>query len=128
MASRELLPLSPSDGRIVDLGASGRGVVATRNLEPGEVLFKEYPLIAMQHGSSRAAGCLNCARCFRFVGSLETQVCALLAGSDNLYDAGNDYEHYSTMGLSTNLRFMIQSDLQSITSNEIHLTSDDSSN
>ena len=62
MASRELLPLSPSDGRIVDLGASGRGVVATRNLEPGEVLFKEYPLIAMQHGSSRAAGCLNCAR------------------------------------------------------------------
>ena len=81
MASRELLPLSPSDGRIVDLGASGRGVVATRKLEPGEVLFKEYPLIAMQHGSSRAAGCLNCARCFRFVGSLETQVCALLAGA-----------------------------------------------
>ena len=62
MASRELLPLSPSDGRIVDLGASGRGVVATRNLEPGEVLFKEYPLIAMQHGSSRAAGCLNCVQ------------------------------------------------------------------
>lgn len=41
--------------------------------EAGDVIFREAPLVAGQHTASRAQ-CLVCARCFRFLGSIEAQL------------------------------------------------------
>ena len=59
----------------------GRGVFALTPLPASTVLFKESPLVAIQHRSNRTAGVQVCEHCFRFLGPLEEQIRSLLAGA-----------------------------------------------
>ena len=51
----------------------GRGLYAARAIPKGTVIFEEVPLMAMQTLPNRA-DCAVCARCFRFLGSVELQL------------------------------------------------------
>ena len=58
-------------------GGKGKGAFAVRAVRAGEPLFRERPLVAMQHLRNRRQ--LNvCQHCFAFVGPLEAQVERLL--------------------------------------------------
>lgn len=61
-------------------GQRGRGVFAESDIEEGDVIFTEMPLVAMQHVEN-AARVRVCDVCFRHVGSLHAQL-RLLLGSD----------------------------------------------
>lgn len=58
----------------------GDGLFATRPLAAGTTIFKEYPLVAMQHRANRAAGARVCDRCFRFFGPIDEQIRSVLHG------------------------------------------------
>eukprot|EP00124_Ichthyophonus_hoferi_P003805 Ihof_evm1s356 gene=Ihof_evmTU1s356 len=51
----------------------GKGVVATRPIRAGEVVFTEAPLVAIQHTANRCKA-IVCQNCFTFVGTLQLQV------------------------------------------------------
>ncbi len=53
----------------------GKGLFATRNFAEGEVVFKEHPLVGIQHSANRRNAHV-CSHCFRFTGSLEAAVTA----------------------------------------------------
>eukprot|EP00123_Amoebidium_parasiticum_P015120 comp22796_c1_seq1/m.35727 comp22796_c1_seq1/g.35727 ORF comp22796_c1_seq1/g.35727 comp22796_c1_seq1/m.35727 type:complete len:416 (-) comp22796_c1_seq1:115-1362(-) len=55
----------------------GKGVVSTREISEGEVVFKEKPLVAIQHVANRSKA-IVCDQCFRFIGTLQLQVDNLL--------------------------------------------------
>jgi hypothetical protein len=59
----------------------GRGVFARDPLPASALLFKESPLIAIQHQKNRAAGARVCERCFRFLGPLEDQIRSILVAT-----------------------------------------------
>ena len=56
--------------------ARGRAVVAARNLQSGERLLVEAPMVSMAIPESRSA-IVSCELCCRAVGSLTTQLCHL---------------------------------------------------
>lgn len=60
----------------------GLGLFARVPLPAGTVLFKEYPIVAMQHLNNHAAGVRVCERCFRFLGPIEEQIRSLLISAD----------------------------------------------
>ncbi|KAG1670694.1 hypothetical protein FOA52_010970 [Chlamydomonas sp. UWO 241] len=51
----------------------GKGIFALRTFQRGDLLFRERPLVAMQHASSAATASV-CAHCFTFVGSVAALV------------------------------------------------------
>ena len=63
-------------------GQRGLGVFARTALPAGTVLFKEYPVVGMQHLNNRATGVTVCERCFRFLGPIEDQIGRILVGAD----------------------------------------------
>ncbi|CAD7949865.1 unnamed protein product [Amoebophrya sp. A120] len=60
--------------RVENLGGSyDRGIVAKRDIEVGEIIFRENPVAALQHQYNRL--CLPvCHKCLRTVGSLRTRI------------------------------------------------------
>eukprot|EP00798_Chlamydomonas_sp_ICE-L_P030341 gene30341-35341_t len=65
-----------ADGIEVKLDAGpnrGKGIFTTRNFSRGDTLFKERPLVGIQHASSKEDS-LVCAHCFKFIGSVEQQI------------------------------------------------------
>ena len=83
MPSNSLLEATPGTFEVRDAGGQrGLGVFALTAMPAGTVLFKEYPLVAMQHLNNRAAGVRVCERCFRFLGPIEDQIRSLLIGAD----------------------------------------------
>ncbi|KAL1518799.1 hypothetical protein AB1Y20_003079 [Prymnesium parvum] len=63
-------------------GQRGLGVFSRAALPAGTVLFKEHPIVAMQHLNNRAQGVVVCDRCFRFLGPIEEQIRSLLVSAD----------------------------------------------
>lgn len=59
--------------------AAGKGLFACRAFAAGDVVLREAPLVAIQQAANRPAA-LVCARCFRYVGSVEAQIAARLVG------------------------------------------------
>ena len=53
-------------------------VVALQDFTAGSVLISEPPLVGIQHNSNRTAA-LVCSHCFRYLGSVETQIGVRLA-------------------------------------------------
>ena len=61
--------------------AKGYGVVAARQLRPGSVLFRESPIACVQTPGTEGTHPV-CAQCLRPLGTLRTQLLALLGGDD----------------------------------------------
>ena len=57
-------------------------LISPKDLQAGEVIFREEPLAAIQHSISKE-DCLNCNRCCCFLGSIEIQVAWKLRSSGN---------------------------------------------
>ena len=53
-------------------------VVALQDFTAGSVLISEPPLVGIQHNANRTAA-LVCSHCFRYLGSVETQIGVRLA-------------------------------------------------
>lgn len=67
--------------RIQWTATKGKAAFARRPITQGEVILTETPLVCMQH-IANADLVATCARCLRFIGTLESQV-ALLAAVDD---------------------------------------------
>eukprot|EP01043_Picozoa_sp_COSAG02_P075178 COSAG02_NODE_15384_length_1175_cov_1.394052_1_plen_259_part_10 len=52
----------------------GKAVFATRDVEAGEILWREPPVAAIQYAESRQSGMMACRDSLRFVGTLESQL------------------------------------------------------
>lgn len=56
---------------------------AMQAFKEGEVIFREPPLVALQHVLSRSEA-LVCGNCFRFLGPLELQAAWLLRSDEGI--------------------------------------------
>lgn len=67
----------------------GRGLFACQDLSEGDIVFRDSPLISLQHTFNRAnVACTRaCGHCLRFLGSIEEQI----------------EHHQATLGLSTTI-------------------------
>ncbi|GLC67842.1 hypothetical protein PLESTF_000613200 [Pleodorina starrii] len=57
----------------LDVNGKGKGLVATRNINEGETVFVERPLVSLQHLDNHGSAVV-CQACLRFVGSVELQI------------------------------------------------------
>ncbi|KAJ4457603.1 putative histone-lysine N-methyltransferase ATXR2 [Paratrimastix pyriformis] len=63
---------SPVEVRLID-AAHGRGLFARARINEGDVLFRERPILCLQHRAS-ASRTRCCTHCLRYTGSLEEQM------------------------------------------------------
>ncbi|PSC68405.1 SET domain-containing [Micractinium conductrix] len=90
--ARRLAQLTTGLGVEVRLDAGdgkGRGVFATQEFEAGDLIFKDPPLAAIQH-TANAADAWVCARCFRFIGSVEQQLARRIWALRDAAEAGGE--------------------------------------
>ena len=64
--------------KVVEVGGSyDRGIVAKRDIDRGEVVFRENPVASMQHHYNRLC-CPACHNCMRTVGTLRDRIGPIL--------------------------------------------------
>lgn len=69
-----------SDAPSSSSSACGKGLFALRPFAAGDTVLREAPLVAIQQAANKRHADV-CARCFRFVGSVERQLARRLAAS-----------------------------------------------
>jgi hypothetical protein len=65
--------------KVQDLPGRGRGLVAARDLQPGEVVLSDAPLLLTPAQEARTA---VCATCLRIVGECQCGACAALSSAE----------------------------------------------